>query len=51
MGYYWVDRILPGLIDSLIWTPVWAFALWRIHRAWSLHQDKIDEIKERLDNR
>ena len=55
LGYYLVDRVLPGLITMSIWAGI----IWLLHRAENRRRDNKDqdlldalrEIKDLLDTR
>jgi hypothetical protein len=38
---WFIDRVLPGIVTSALWMPVWTGALWLSHRRLRRHVDTV----------
>ena len=40
---WWVGKVLPGVVTSALWMPLWTAALWLSHRKLRRHVDRVTE--------
>ena len=45
MAAWWVGKVLPGIVTSALWMPLWTAALWLSHRKLRRHVDQVTETQ------